>query len=51
LPVGEDAALQNPYASETVISIRDEAPMAVILQFDESLEGARTLGDTSVTRP
>jgi hypothetical protein len=35
--------LQIPYASEIRVSVSDEGCVAVILQFDESVEGAVTL--------
>jgi hypothetical protein len=43
--------LQIPYASVIRISGSDEGPVAVILQFDESMEGGRALGVTRRREP
>jgi hypothetical protein len=43
--------LQIPYASVIRISVSDEGPVAVILQFDESVEGGRALGVTRSNEP
>jgi hypothetical protein len=43
--------LQIPYASVIRVSVSDEGGVAVMLQFDESMEGGRALGVTRNSEP